>query len=298
MIGRTPLRPVHRPRPEARTRVPTTRLPTSCVRLTETMATTKSADLPHLRSVVLAGHSGAGKTTLAEALLFRTGAITRLGRVEDGTTILDTEPEAQKRHISLSLSVASLDDEGKVVTLVDTPGYPDFVAEVVAGFQATDAALVCMDATGGVEAGTEVAVSLGRATRTAALFVVNKCDRENAEPAAVLDALRAEFGNKIAPLQLAIGKADTFSGYVDLVHRKAYHWDGRQEVEVPIPPEMEAEIAARRDQLLEAASDADDDVLSKYLEGEEITDAELDACLHRGVRDSILAPVLVLSLIH
>ena len=104
------------------------------------MATTKSADLPHLRSVVLAGHSGAGKTTLAEALLFRTGAINRLGRVEDGTTSLDTEPEEQKRHISLSLAVASLDDDGNVVTIVDTPGYPDFVAEVVAGFQAADAA--------------------------------------------------------------------------------------------------------------------------------------------------------------
>jgi elongation factor G len=259
------------------------------------MATTKSADLPHLRSVVLAGHSGAGKTTLAEALLFRTGAITRLGRVEDGTTSLDTEPEAQKRHMSLSLGVASLDYEGNVVTLLDTPGYPDFVAEVVAGFQATDAAIICMDATGGVEAGTEVAVSLGRANRTAALFVVNKCDRENADPAAVVDALRAEFGNKIAPLQLAIGKGETFSGYVDLVHRKAYRWDGRQEAEVSVPPEMEAEIAVRRDQLLEAASEADDDVLTKYLEGAEITDAELDACLRRGVRDSILAPVLVAS---
>ena len=259
------------------------------------MATTKSADLPHLRSVVLAGHSGAGKTTLAEALLFRTGAINRLGRVEDGTTSLDTDPEAQKRHISLSLAIASLDDEGNLVTLLDTPGYPDFAAEVVAGYQAADAAVICMDATGGVEAGTEMAVALGRANRTAALFLVNKCDRENADPAAALDALRAEFGNKIAPLQVAIGKADTFSGYVDLVHRKAYHWDGRQEVEVPIPPELAAEVAARRDQLLEAASEADDDVLAKYLEGEEVTDAELDACLHRGVRDSLLAPVLVAS---
>ena len=259
------------------------------------MATTKSADLPHLRSVVLAGHSGAGKTTLAEALLFRTGAINRLGRVEDGTTTLDTEPEAQKRHISLSLGVASLDDDGNVVTIVDTPGYPDFVAEVVAGFQAAAAAVICMDATGGVEAGAETAVGLGRANRTAALFVINKCDRENAEPGSVVDALRAEFGNKIAPLQVAIGKAETFSGYVDLVHRKAYHWDGRQEVEVPIPAEMEAEVAARRDQLLEAASEVDDDVLTKYLEGAEVSDAELDACLHRGVRDSVLAPVLVAS---
>ena len=257
--------------------------------------TTKSVDTPHLRSVVLAGHAGAGKTTLAEALLFRTGTISRQGRVEDGTTTLDYEPEEQKRHMSLSLAVASLDDEGNLVSIVDTPGYPDFAAEVVSAYQAVDSALICVDATGGVEAGTENAVGLARRNRTAALFVVNKCDRENADPGAVLDALRGAFGSKIAPLQLAIGQAETFSGYVDLVHRRAYRWDGRQEVEVAIPAEMEAEVAARRDQLLEAAVEADDDILTKYLEGEEISDAELDACLHRGVRDSILAPVLVAS---
>ena len=257
--------------------------------------TTKSVDLPHLRSVVIAGHAGAGKTTLAEALLYRTGTISRQGRVEDGTASLDFEPEEQKRHMSLSLAVASLDDEGHLVTIVDTPGYPDFVAEVVSGFQAVDAAVVCVDATGGVEAGTENAVALGRANRSAALFVINKCDRENAEPLAVLDALREAFGNMIAPLQLAIGKADSFGGYVDLVHRRAFRWDGKQEVEIPIPADMAAEVAGRRDQLLEAASEADDEVLSKYLEGDEITDAELDACLHRGVRDSLVAPVLVAS---
>ena len=257
--------------------------------------TTKSVDTPHLRSVVLAGHAGAGKTTLAEALLYRTGAISRQGRVEDGTTTLDYEPEEQKRHMSLSLGVASLDDEGNLVSIVDTPGYPDFAAEVVSAYQAVDSSLICVDATGGVEAGTELAVALARRNGTAALFVINKCDRENADPAAVLDALRDAFGNKIAPLQLALGKADTFAGYVDLVHRKAYRWDGKHEVEIAIPAELEAEVAMRRDQLLEAASEADDDVLTKYLEGEEITDAELDACLHRGVRDSILAPVLVAS---
>jgi elongation factor G len=256
---------------------------------------TKSVDPTHLRSVVLAGHAGAGKTTLAEALLYRTGTISRQGRVEDGTASLDFEPEEQKRHMSLSLAVTSLDDEGNLVTIVDTPGYPDFAAEVVAGFQAVDAALVCVDATGGVEAGTERAVALGRANRTAALFVVTKCDRENAEPTGVLDALREQLGTKIAPLQLAIGKAEAFAGYVDLVHRRAYRWDGKQEVEIDIPADLEAEVALRRDQLLEAAAEADDEVMVKYLEGEEISDAELDACLHRGVRDSLLAPVLVAS---
>jgi len=257
--------------------------------------TTKSVDLPHLRSVVLAGHAGAGKTTLAEALLHRAGATSRLGRVDDGTSTLDTEPEAQKRRMSLSLSVASLQAEGRLLTLLDTPGYADFVAEVVAAFQAVDAALIAVDASGGVEAGTEKAVELGRSGGTAALFVVTKCERENADPGRVLDALRDSFGTKIAPLQLAIGTGEAFSGYVDLVHRTAYRWDGKQEVEIPIPAELEGEVARRRDQLLEAAAEADDDVLTKYLEGEEVSDEELDACLHKGVRESLLAPVLVAS---
>jgi elongation factor G len=256
---------------------------------------TKSVDLPHLRSVVLAGHAGAGKTTLAEQLLFANGAIGRLGRVDDGSAALDFEPEEHKRKESLSLAVATFEAGENRVSLVDTPGYPDFVAEVIQGFQATDSALLVMDASGGVEAGLEQAVGLARRTGRPACFVIDKCDRENADPTAALDALRAAFGTKVAPLHLAIGAADSFSGYVDLVHRKAWRSDGKTETEIPIPGELEAEVAARRDQLLEAASEADDDVLTKYLEGEEISDAELDACLHKGVRESVVAPVLVAS---
>jgi elongation factor G len=256
---------------------------------------TKSVDLPHLRSVVLAGHAGAGKTTLAEQLLFTNGAIGRLGRVDDGTASLDFEPEEHKRKESLALAVATFETDGHRVTLVDTPGYPDFVAEVIQGFQATDSSLLVMDASGGVEAGLEQAVALSRRTGRPACFVIDKCDRENADPSGALDALRAAFGTKVAPLHLAIGAADSFSGYVDLVHRKAWRHDGKGETEIPIPAELEAEVATRRDQLLEAAAEADDDVLTKYLEGEEISDAELDACLHKGVRESVLAPVLVAS---
>jgi elongation factor G len=257
--------------------------------------TLKSHDLAHIRSVVLAGHAGAGKTTLAEQVLFRAGAIPRLGRVDDGTAHLDHEPEEQKQHRSLSLAVGTFERGEHEITVVDTPGYPDFVAEMLEGFHAADAALIVMDASGGVEAGLESAVKAGRATGTAACFVLNKCDRENANPSAALDALRAEFGNKIAPLHLAIGAGDTFSGYVDLVHRKAYRFENGSEVEIPVPDELADEVARRRDQLLEAAAEADDDVFEKYLSEEEISDAELDACLHKGVRESVLAPVLVAS---
>ncbi len=255
--------------------------------------TMKSVDLPHLRSVVLTGHAGSGKTTLAEQLLFMAGAISRLGRVDDGTAHLDFEPEEQKRRASLSLAVGTFEADGTRISLLDTPGYPDFIADVIEGFAAADGALFVMDASTGVEAGLEHAVALGRSTGTAACFFINKSDRENADPTAALDALRSTFGTKIAPIHLAIGAADTFEGYVDLVHRKAWKLDGGKEVEIPIPAEMADEVARRRDQLLEAAAEADDDVLTKYLEGEEISDPELDACLRKGVKDSVLAPVLV-----
>jgi elongation factor G len=257
--------------------------------------TLKSHDLAHIRSVVLAGHAGSGKTTLAEQVLFRAGAIPRLGRVDDGTAHLDHEPEEQKRRQSLSLAVGTFEHGEHEITVVDTPGYPDFIAEMIEGFHAADAALYVVDASGGVDAGLEEAVKVGRATNTAACFVLNKCDRENADPSSALDELRRVFGHKVAPLHLAIGAADTFTGYVDLVHRRAWRFEGGKEVEIPVPAELADEVALRRDQLLEAAAEADDAVFEKYLGEEEITDAELDDCLHKGVRLSILAPVLVTS---
>ncbi len=254
-----------------------------------------TVDMSRLRNVVLAGHSDSGKTTLAEHLLHGAGAISRIGKVDDATALLDFEPEEHKRKQSLSLALATFNHDGHEVTLIDTPGYADFAGEVVQGFEAADAALLTMDASGGVEAGTERAIGLGRSHGTAALFVITRCERENADPTAALDALRAAFGSKIAPLHLAIGKADGFRGYIDLVHRKAYVYDGGERTETAIPEDMADEVARRRDQLLEAAAEADDDVLTKYLEGAEVSDAELEACLHRGVRDSILAPVMLTS---
>ena len=210
--------------------------------------TTKSVDLLHLRSVVLAAHAGAGKTTLAERLLFDAGAITRLGRVDDGTASLDYEPEEQKRKQSLTLAVASLDYEGTRIQLVDTPGYADFAAEVVEGFAATDAAVLLMDASGHVEAGLESAVALARAGNHPALFFLNKCERENANPGQALDALRTSFGQRVAPLHVAIGAADSFSGYVDLLHGKAYQLQGTKEVEIPVPANLADEAATRQQQ--------------------------------------------------
>jgi elongation factor G len=252
-----------------------------------------SVAMSNLRNVVLAGHADSGKTTLAEHLLLKAGANTRLGKVDDNTSTFDFEPEEHKRKTSLSLALAGVDHDGHHVTLIDTPGYADFAGEMISGFAAADGALITMDASGGIEAGLDRAISLARSTGKAAIFVITRCDRDNADPTAALDALRAAFGTKIAPLQLALGRADRFTGYVDLVHRKAWQWSNGQRSEVPVPDELADEVARRRDQLLEAAAEADDEVLTKYLEGQEISDAELETCLHRGVRDSILAPVLV-----
>src|SRR3954470_12727351 len=142
----------------------TSRVPRHPGRTDEPM-TMKSVAAPHLPAVVLAGHAGAGKTTLAEQLMFKAGAIPRLGRVEDGTAHLDYEPEEQKRHQTLSLAVATFEHDSYRITVVDSPGYPDFVAEMVSGFEAGDAALIVMDAAGGIEAGLEKAVAIGRATK-------------------------------------------------------------------------------------------------------------------------------------
>ncbi|HXQ96207.1 MAG TPA: elongation factor G, partial [Candidatus Acidoferrales bacterium] len=248
-----------------------------------------------LRNVVLAGHAGSGKTTLAERLLHSAGAIGRLGRVDEGTASLDFEPEEQKRHLSLALAVASLEHDGHRVTLVDTPGYADFVGEMIQGFAAADAALISMDASGSVEAGTEKAVQVGRETGLPALFVITRCERENADPGAALDRLRESFGQKIAPLHVAIGAADSLRGYVDLVHRVAYTWQGDQVARSSVPAELEEEVARRREQLVEAASEASDDIMTKYLEGEEIGDEELETCVRDAVRRSLIAPVVVTS---
>ncbi len=255
----------------------------------------KHVEENRLRNVVLAGHAGSGKTTLAEHMLHLAGAIGRLGRVDEGTASLDFEPEEQKRHLSLSLSVASLDHGDHRVTLVDTPGYADFVGEMIQGFAAADAVVISMDASGAVEAGTEKAVRLGRETGLPALFALTRCERENADPGAALDRLRASFGQKIAPLQVAIGAADSFRGYVDLVHRVAYTWQGETMSRGEVPVDLADEVASRREQLIEAASEASDDVMTKYLEGEEITDDELEGCVREAVRQSLIAPVLVTS---
>ncbi len=246
-----------------------------------------------IRNVALISHGGAGKTSLAEAMLFDAGAISRLGTVEAGTTTLDWDPDEHKRTQSINLAIGSLEHEGTRISVVDTPGYADFQADVIEALAAVDAVIVVVDASAGVEVGTEEVWRLADARRLPRMVFINKMDRENANYDAALDQLKARFGPKIAPVYLPIGSADGFRGYVDVIEEHATIYEGGTPKEVPIPEELEGIEHTRRDALVEAAAEASDDLMMKYLDGEAFTDEEIEAALHKGTREGSVVPVFV-----
>ena len=232
-----------------------------------------------IRNVVLLGHSGAGKTSLVEAMLFATKAIGRLGRVEDGNTVSDFDPEEQRRQTSLQLSVVPCIWKGTKSNLLDTPGYADFIGETVSALRAADAAVLVISAPSGVEVGTELMWRRVRDLGLPALVFVNKMDREHADYAAALAQIRDKLGNRCAAVNLPIGSEASFSGVVDLVSGN-------------VPPELQAEADAARDQLAEAVAETDDDLTLKFLEEEALTSEEIVAGLRTGVRTGAVVPVL------
>lgn len=246
-----------------------------------------------IRNVALISHGGAGKTSLAEAMLFDAGAIQRLGNVEAGTATLDWDPDEQKRGQSINLGIASLETDDVRLSLVDTPGYADFQADVIEALAAVDAAIVVIDASAGVETGTEEVWRLADQRRLPRMVFVTKMDRENANFDAVLDQLKATFGPKIAPVYLPIGAAETFRGYVDVIEQHATVYDRGVPSEVPIPDEMRAVEEARREALVEAAAEASDELMMKYLDGEPLSDEEITAAMHKGTREGSVVPVFV-----
>ena len=246
-----------------------------------------------IRNVALVSHGGAGKTSLAEAMLFDAGAIPRLGNVESGSTVLDWDPDEHKRGQSVNLAIGSLEHDGVRITVVDTPGYADFQADVIEALAAVDAVIVVIDASAGVEVGTEEVWRLADERNLPRMVFINKMDRENANYDATLDALKARFGPKIAPVYLPIGAAETFRGYVDVIEEHANVYENGKPKEVPIPPELEGIEHSRRDALVEAAAEASDELMEKYLEGTPFTDAEIEAALHKGTREGSVVPVFV-----
>ncbi len=246
-----------------------------------------------IRNVALVGHSGAGKTSLAEALLHRAGAISRMGRVEDGTTACDYDPEEHKRGISLSLSVAPFEWRDHKVNLVDTPGYADFLGEVSAALRIADLAVFVVSAVDGVEVQTEEAWELARRLGVPRMIFVNKLDRERASYDVTLAQLRDRLGAGIAPLELPIGEEAGFRGIADLLTDTAHIYEGGVPHTEAIPDEMEALEHKVHDNLVEGIVVADDGMLERYLDGDVPSLEDLEHTLHDGIAAATVFPVVV-----
>ncbi len=252
----------------------------------------KSYGITALRNVGLFGHQGAGKTSLADALLYVSGATERLGRVEDGTTVCDFDPEEQKRKISVSLAIAPCEWHAHKINLIDVPGYLDFQGEIKSALSVVEAAILVTPAQGEPEVGFEIAWELAEEQSLPRAVFVNKMDRENSNFQQVLEWLRAKYGNCIAPFQLPIGSAEEFKGVIDLVEMKAFIGTGREVECSSIPPEYLKEALRYRELLVESAAEGDDELIEKFLNGEELTHDEVVRGLHEGVDAGKVVPVL------
>lgn len=243
-----------------------------------------------IRNVLLVGHSSSGKTSLAEALLFNTGAVTRLGKVDDNTSVSDFDPEEQRRKISINTSVIPCEWNGYKINVLDTPGYVDFVGEVKSALRVADCAIVVVDAVSGVEVGTELVWQYADEVKLPRIIFINKLDRENADYDKVLAQLRERFGKGVASLQIPIGKEENFKGEVNVVNRKAFL--GHDSGESAVPGDLTARLEEERAKLMEVAAESDDKLIEKFLGGEELTDDEIKAGLKAGLRQGTLSPVL------
>jgi elongation factor G len=243
-----------------------------------------------IRNAVLVGHGSTGKTAISEAVLYTAGAINRLGKVEDGTTTSDYDPDETKRGFSINLSLLPCQWKGHKINLIDTPGYADFVGEVRAGVRAADVAVLVVCAASGLEVGTESALNLIAEHGLPAIVFVNRMDRENADFGETLDQLRRALGKKCMPAQLPIGSEVSFEGVVDLVSLKAYTGDKANEGEVP--SSLGEMVARYREQLVEAVAETDDALINKYLEGEELSEEEIRQGLRAGVISRSIVPIL------
>ena len=251
---------------------------------------TDSYKIEQLRNVALIAHGSAGKTSLAEAMIFDTGATNRLGKVEEGTTVSDYDAEEIRRQISLNTSIIPCEWNGHKINVLDTPGYIDFVGEVKGAVRVADGAVVVLDAVSGVEVGTELVWGFADEQNLPRLVFVNKMDRENANFKRTLEQLGQKFEGNMIPIQLPIGSESEFKGVVDLVSMKAYLGDKAEEGE--IPASLGDELEEYRLRLIEAAAEGDDELIVKYLEGEELTEEEIKRGLAIGVENGKIIPVL------
>ena len=255
----------------------------------------KSYPTQDIRNVLVVGHGGAGKTSLVEALLSATGAINRLGRVEDGTTVTDFEPEETRKHISVSLAVAPVEHDSVKVNLLDAPGYADFIGDVRAALPAADAVLFVVSGVDGVETQTEVVWTMAEELGLPRAFFINKLDRERASFQQTLESIQATFGKGCPPLYLPIGQEHEFHGLVGLLSSRAFEYkpDGAR-TEGDVPADLAGDVEDLRSQLIEAIiqESEDEELMDRYLGGETISPTDLIPDLEKAVSAGSLFPVL------
>jgi elongation factor G len=248
-----------------------------------------------IRNVALISHGGAGKTSLVEAMLYTTETVNRLGKVEAGNTTTDFDPDEIKRQVTISTALAPLEWKGVKINLLDTPGFFDFVGEVQGALRVADGAIVVVCAVSGVEVGTEKVWGYADDYKLPRLVYINKIDRENANFDAALEQLRKFFGLKVFPLQFPLGQESSFRGVIDLVKMKALVYTdktGLSMQEEEIPADLLAKAEELREKLIEAAAEADDELMEKYLEEEPLSEEEIWAALRKGTLEGKIVPVL------
>jgi len=244
-----------------------------------------------IRNIALASHSSSGKTMLAEAFLHFTGATTRLGKIEDGTTVSDFEEEEHRRGISLSTSLLPIEYKDHKINLLDTPGYTDFVGEVISALRVADSALILVDSVAGAEVGTEIALSYCDRFSLPRFVIINKMNRDNANFRKALESVQEISETRLIPVQLPFGEKQDFKGVIDLLTQKVYLGDGKSVKD--IPPEYADAVESARMELIEAAAEGEDALLEKYLEGSELTAEEIKRGLREVVRNCGYIPVFV-----
>ncbi len=250
----------------------------------------EQSGLEKIRNIVLLSHAGAGKTSTAEAMLFTAKAINRLGKVDDGSSTSDYDPDEIKRKISINLSLLPFQWQDTKVNIIDTPGYSDFVGEVNTGIRASEAAVIVVCAASGVEVGTSQVWGYCQEASLPRLIFVNKMERENADFFKTVNDIQARFGPTCLPIQIPIGAQHDFQGIIDLLALKAY--TGSPPKEGEIPSSLEEQVNTFREKLIEAVAETDDSLIEKYLGGEELTSEELRNGLRKAVVSGSIFPIL------
>jgi elongation factor G len=245
-----------------------------------------------IRNVGVVGHGGVGKTSLVEAVLFAAGAVTRLGKVDDGSTTTDFDPDEIKRKISINTSIAYCDFKGHHINIVDTPGYGDFIADARAGLRVVEAAVVVVDAVAGVQVQTEKVWKFAGEFELPRAIVVNRLDRERSDFFRTLESLGRRLKGRIVPVHIPVGEESGFRGFVDLVTQRATLYSDGKATDADIPAEAAERVKEWREKLVEAAAETDDDLLAKYLEEGSLAEAEMLKALRAGISQGKIVPVL------